>query len=50
MKARPLDRKRISDRDLPRFWIGEKLFILFELAPLLCWNNKENHDESESLL
>ena len=36
-----------------RFWIGEKLFILFawKLVPfLLCWNNKENNDESESLL
>lgn len=49
MKARP---DRISDREFVRFWIGEKLFILFawKLVPLLCWNNKENHDESESLL
>lgn len=45
MKARP---DRIS------FDFGSErnclFFSLGNLLPLLCWNNKENHDESESLL
>lgn len=45
MKARP---DRIS------FDFGSErnclFFFAWKLVPLLCWNNKENHDESESLL